>query len=346
MASQQQSWTLGELAALLEGELVGDPSIVIVRPAPSDVAEAGSIAYVESEKYLIGAEASDASALIVDHTLSPSKPHIRVSHAKKAFNVFLSMCYRELVINEGIHSTAQIDPSAKIHPTARIGAFVVIESDVVIGENVRIYASCYIGPNCSVGKDSALRPKVTLIEDCHIGERTVLHAGVVIGSDGFGYGSDPSGSTKIHQVGGVKIGNDVEIGSLTTVDRAKAGYTEIGDGTKIDNLVQIGHNVRIGRRCIIVSQSGIAGSAKLGDGVIMAGQTGVKDNVSLAPGVILLGRGGATKDLKERGLYAGFPATDSRHEIKTQALSRKLPDLIDRVKALEAEIQALKEKLG
>ena len=342
MAIEQQSWTLGELAQLFQAELVGDENLRVYRPAQTDTTEDGTLVFAASPKYLKQAEQSAATAVLIPIDATSTKPHLKVNSPRASFGAFLGMCRRDVPIGQGIHPTAQISPSATIDPTASVGAFCVIEAESVIGAGSRIHPFCYIGERSKIGINSVLLPNVVLIQDIQIGDRTIIHSGTVIGADGFGYVWDGERQVKVPQVGGVRIGSDVEIGALTAIDRATAGSTSIDDDTKIDNLVQIAHNVRIGKHVILVSQSGVAGSAILRNNVTLAGQAAVSDHITISEGVILGGRAAAGKDLTVPGLYMGAPAGPAMQENRQRVLQKRLPEILERLKSLEAEVAELK----
>ncbi len=245
----------------------------------------------------------------------------------------------------GVHPTAVIAEDVTYDPTrVRIGPHAVIESGVTIADGAEIGAGCFVGCKASIGKDSKLYANVTVHTGCVLGERVVLHSGVVVGADGFGYEFDKGRHRKVRQAGIVQIDNDVEIGAGTMVDRARFGRTWIGEGTKIDNLVQIGHNCVTGKHCIIVSQTGISGSTRLGDYVTMGGQVGVAGHLEIASQVMLLAKSGVTKSLTEPGAYTGFPAKPLLEGRRMLALPAKIPDLIERVRELERKIADLEAK--
>jgi len=244
----------------------------------------------------------------------------------------------------GIHPTAVISPRATVPESVHVGAGVVIEDDVVIGMNTVLLPNVYIGRKSKIGADCLLYPNVVIRERCLLGNRVILHAGVVIGADGFGYKSGPAGHEKIPQVGIVQIDDDVEIGANSCVDRARFGRTWIRRGTKIDNLVQVGHNVEVGEQGMIVAQVGIAGSCRLGKGVILAGQAGLSGHLQIGDGSIVMGQAGVSKNLEPGAIVIGAPAIDRREFARQQLYIGRLDKTNATLKQLQAEIEELKKK--
>ena len=243
----------------------------------------------------------------------------------------------------GVHPSAVVDPSAKLGENVSIGANAVIERDAVIGDNTVIGAGCYIGHEVKIGSDSCLSPNVTVMYRCIIGSKTISHSGVVIGADGFGFIPGPNGLVKVPQTGIVQIGNDVEIGANTTIDRARFGCTRIKDNVKIDDQVMVGHNVAVGESSILVAQCGIAGSTELGRGVIIAAQAGINGHITLGDGVQVAGQSGVVKSLPAGSIVVGGPAENQRDFIARITLPKKVGKLEARIKALEAELAELKK---
>jgi UDP-3-O-[3-hydroxymyristoyl] glucosamine N-acyltransferase len=243
------------------------------------------------------------------------------------------MCRRPLPLRSGVHPTAVLDPGAHVDPDASVGPYVVVERGARIAAGAQVFPFCYVGEDCTVGPGTMLHPHVVLYQDVHIGARCVLHAHAVLGADGFGFAWDGTRQVKIEQVGAVRIGDDVEIGAGSAVDRATSGTTSVADGVKVDNLVQIGHNASVGAHSLICGQAGIAGSAVLGRRVTMAGQSGVADHVTVGDGVTLAVRAAASRDIAEPVVHYGFPARPDGLRI-TAALA-ELPRLRDRLRELE-----------
>ncbi|OGR16067.1 MAG: hypothetical protein A3K53_07500 [Deltaproteobacteria bacterium RIFOXYB2_FULL_66_7] len=237
----------------------------------------------------------------------------------------------------GVSAQASVHPTAVLGKEVHVGPFAVVAEGAVVGDRVTLYPGAYVGKGAEVGEDSVLHPRVTLYEGGRIGKRVLLHAGCVIGSDGFGFAPTPQGYRKIPQVGIVEIGDDVEIGANTTVDRAALGVTRIGPGTKLDNLIQVGHNVEIGRDTVIAALVGIAGSARIGNRVMIGGQAGVAGHLEVGDGVMLGAKSGVAVSLsaKEHRAWSGVPAMPHRTWLKMVTLLPRLPELFRRVTRLE-----------
>jgi UDP-3-O-[3-hydroxymyristoyl] glucosamine N-acyltransferase len=335
--------TVGSLAKIVDGTVVGDASIEIRNVA--DLASAGpsDITFLANPKYAGLVAKTRAGALLVAQAVDGA-PCAQVLCA----NPYLAMATVATTLNPvpsypaGVEAGAHVHAEAQVDRTATIRVGAIVERGAVIGARSVIWPGAYVGPGARVGDDSVLHPGVKVLHGCSVGARCILHAGVVIGSDGFGYAPDAKGTRhKIPQVGVVVVDDDVEIGANTTVDRATFGMTRIGRGTKIDNLVQIAHNVVTGRDCVIVSQSGIAGSATLGDRVVMGAQTGVVGHVKIANDVTLAGRAAAASGIDEAGVYSGAPAFPHRAWLKSVVTFPELPNLKRRVRELEARIAQL-----
>jgi UDP-3-O-[3-hydroxymyristoyl] glucosamine N-acyltransferase len=344
MAKRHDGWRLGSLAQLLGGELVGDPDILILRPGLSHTTDAQAITFATDAAFLATAEQSSAAAVLVPVSATSSKPHIKVASPRAAFGHFLAIYRRDIPLAAGIHSTAIVASTATVDPSASVGAYAVVEDGARIGPKCHVHPFCYVGEDCVLDESVTLYPHVTLIQDVRIGAHSTVHSGTVLGADGFGYVWNGTSQQKVPQVGGVSIGSHVEIGALTAVDRAVAGDTEIGDDVKLDNFVQVAHNVRIGAHTVIASHVGVSGSVHIGHNVTVAGQCGFRDGVSIADNVILLGRSGVTKSITEPGTYAGYPVTPALDSHRSTKIVEKLPDLIKRIRQLEAKVAELEGK--
>ncbi len=336
MEKAAPTWTLAALAAQLQGEAFGPPDLPLRRPVSAGDDDPEGITFAESDKYLVKVEESGVGAVLVGPDMQTTKPHIRVAAPRVAFFMLLHASQKTLSVLPG---SAVIDPTAKVDPTAIIGAFVTIGANAEIGPKAVIHPHCFIGDRSVVGEGTVLFPRVTLYHDVKIGKRCALHAGVVVGADGFGYVWDGKHRMKVPQIGGVIIGDDVEIGSNTCVDRATAGDTTIGNGCKFDDMVHIGHNVHIGEHVVIAGLCGIAGSVTLGDRCTIAGSVVVKDHVTICADVTLGGRTGVDSDITEPGQYFGMPARPAREALRTYMLVPKLPEIWSRLRKLEKAVE-------
>ncbi len=333
-------WSLAELAALLGGALDGPPNHRVLRPVPADEDDPQGLAFAEGA-YVGRAMASGVGAVILPPDVPSSKPAIRHTRPRQAFGHFLALNDRPLPLEPGISEKAAVSLLAQVDPTARIGAFAVVEAGATVGPNARVYPFAFVGEACAVEEGAVLYPHAVLVKNVTVGARTVVHPGAVLGADGFGFVWDGARQFKIPQVGRVEIGPDAEIGANTAIDRASAGATRVGEGVKLDNLVQVGHNVRIGAHTVIASGSGLGGSSTIGARCTLAGQAGVVDHARLGDGVVVGGKAGVTKDIPSPGQYAGFPAQPVIGEMRLQATLRRLPALMKRVQELEKRIEEL-----
>src|SRR5277367_2689827 len=328
--------TASEIAKYLEGEVVGDDHAVLNGFAPADRAQAGDLTFAENEIFFSRAEQSAATAIIADERFSSSKKIlIRVPNARIAFAKALTLFFPEPKFPAGIHPTAVIASSAKIDATAHIGPHCVVGERVQIGARSVLQSGNSVGDDSKLAEDVNIFPNVTIYPRTEIGHRVRIHAGTVIGSDGYGYVLDSGVHRKVPQIGNVIIHDDVEIGPNVTVDRGALGATVIGKGTKIDNLVQIAHNVEIGEHCLIIAQVGIAGSSKLGNYVVLAGQAGIGGHLKIGNQVTVGAQSGVMTDIPDGGKWLGAPAQPDR-DFKRQVIAiQRLPDLLKRAAALE-----------
>lgn len=333
---------LQEIADLVSGELVAgaeQPDITGV----AGIADAmdGDITYVSGQKFVEKALQSSASAFIVGEVFpSIKKPQIRVKNPQIAFALLLRHFYVKPHAFLGVSDRAHVTPGAQIGPDTTVYPLAFIDESARIGARTVIYPGVYVGRDSVIGDDCVIHPNVSIYHETSIGSRVIIHAGSVIGADGFGYVWSEGSHNKIPQVGGVVIEDDVEIGANVTIDRATTGSTVIGRGTKIDNMVQVAHNVKVGAHAIIVAQAAIAGSCKLGDGVIVGGQVGIADHVNIEAGTMIGSQSGIMSDLK-RGVYFGSPAMGHREWLKSSAIFQKLPDMKKRIQELEARLASL-----
>ena len=335
------SLSLSELANLIDGNIIcGQASSRFSGMSALDTACSEEISFLGNEKYLPQFLSTQAGAVIVPsgHDFKTNGPAlISVPNPSLAFAaVVRHFANHAREFKPGIHPNAIVSDFAKLNPNkVCIHPGAVIMDGATIGDGSEIGPNTVIYENVIIGENSQIRANVTIAERCIIGSNVIIHPGTVIGSDGYGYEFSEGKHVKIDQVGIVEIGDNVEIGSNTTVDRARFGKTVIGEGTKIDNLVQIGHNVIIGKHCLIVSQCGLAGSCRIEDYVTVAAQSGIAGHVTVGAKAILAGRSGVTTNLPGGIVYSGKPALPMKEETKLQAHVRRLPKLLERVKALE-----------
>jgi len=340
--------TLKEIAQALEGELNGDAGVVISGVSGIKEAVSGEITFLANPKYAPLLATTAASAIIIskDTEVPPAKNVIRCDNPSLAFTKVISlMSLGETKRHKGIHPSVLLGKTVKLGKDAAIGAYVVIEDGAQIGDNAVIYPGCFIGYEAKIGNYALIYPHVSIRERVSIGERVIIHSGTVIGSDGFGFVEVNGKHEKIPQVGTVEIGDDVEIGANVTIDRARFDKTIIGRGTKIDNLVQIAHNVVIGENCLIVAQVGISGSTMIGNNVVLAGQAGLAGHISVGDNAIVTAQSGVSKSVPAGAMFAGYPARPFHENQKAHAYVHNLPKLFDSVKELKKKIEELEKKL-
>jgi UDP-3-O-[3-hydroxymyristoyl] glucosamine N-acyltransferase len=347
------AFTLEDIVQRFGGEVVGDRSQRVGSLAPLDQAGPNQLAFLANPKYLSQVETTRAGAVLISaddlaKLTGQDARNFIVTPNPYAYFARVAQTFIDLAAPKampGVHASATIDPSAQIAPSAVIGPHVTVEADAVIGEHVRLDANVVVGRGTQIGAGSHLYPNVSVYYGCKIGERVIVHAGAVIGSDGFGFAPDFVGDgeartgswVKIPQVGGVSIGPDVEIGANTTIDRGAMADTVIEECVKIDNLVQIGHNCRIGAYTVIAGCAGIAGSTNIGRHCMIGGAVGIAGHVTLADYVIVTAQSGVSKSLLKPGMYtSAFPAVAHADWNKSAALLRNIDKLRDRIKALEA----------
>ena len=333
---------LGQLNHWVTGTLEGDPEIVINGIASIEEAEPGDLVFAEDERHRQQAENSPASAVIVGLEAPPStKSVIRVAKPRQAFSKILALFIPPLEVEAGVHPDVMLDATTRVAESATVMRGAVIGKRVKIGRNSIVHPLAYIGDDVTIGVDCVINPQVTICREVRIGNRVIIHPGAVIGSDGFGYVPLNGSLAKVPHIGTVEIGDDVEIGANVTIDRSKTGTTLIGTGTKIDNLVHIAHNVKIGAGCIIVAQVGIAGSVTVGQGAILAGQAGIKDHIQIGDGAVVLAQAGVIGDVESGARVSGYPARPHLQKLREQAMIAELPELRRRVKNLEKLIEEL-----
>ena len=334
--------TLSELARLVDGDIVsGELDFLVSGIASLDEAGASELSFLGNEKYRAQYLTTRAAAVIVPRGVTEGPDGcalIAAENPSYAFGLavkhFVAATARKFV--PGVHPRAVVDDAATLDPErVRVHAGAVVMAGAVIGAGCEIGPNCVVGEDVTLGSDTFLHANVTIRERCTVGDRVIIQPGAVIGSDGYGYEVVDGRHVKVDQVGIVEIQNDVEVGANTTIDRARFGRTVIGEGTKIDNLVQVAHNVQIGKHCLLVSQCGVAGSSRTGDYVVVAAQSGIGGHVKIGAKAVLAGRAGATADLDGGQTYSGMPARPFMEEQRSRALIRKLPKLVERIKSLE-----------
>lgn len=338
---------LSELCKRLQGELVGNGDIEINNLAKIQYAREGDVTFLANPKYAKYLDNTKASAVIVSKTENVKNiPHIKVDEPYLAFQKALTIVYPEHnQIIKGIHSTAVICESAKIADNVNIGPHVYIGNNVHIGSNTTIFPGSVIIDNSNVGDNCILYSNVCIYNDCEIEDNVIIHSGVVVGSDGFGFAPVDQKYDKIPQVGKVVIESDVEIGANCAIDRATIGETRIKRGCKIDNLVQIAHNVIIGENTVIAAQTGIAGSTIIGNHVTVGGQVGIVGHIEVGDNAVLAAQSGISKNVPEGEIWFGYPAGPIAKQRKIEVSLRHLPELNKRVKSLEKLIDGLQDKI-
>jgi UDP-3-O-[3-hydroxymyristoyl] glucosamine N-acyltransferase len=335
------SFTAAEIAKHIGGEVLGDPSLSLHRFAPADRAQPGDLTFAENENYFVRADQSAASAIIIDGPfVSERKVLIRVTNARIAFAKVLGLFFPEPSFPPGAHPSAVVAASAQVDATAHLGPYCVLGEKVRIGARTVLHGGNHVGDHCQLGEDVHLFPNVVLYANTEIGNRVRIHAGSVIGADGFGYVPDNGMHRKVPQIGNVIIRDDVELGACVAIDRGALGPTIIGKGTKIDNLVQIGHNVSLGEHTIIVSQAGIAGSTKAGNYLVLGGQSGIAGHLKIGNHVTIGAQSGVMHNIPDGEKWFGYPAQPDRKTKREMIAIQQLPDLIKRVHELEKKLAA------
>ncbi|HEY1660843.1 MAG TPA: UDP-3-O-(3-hydroxymyristoyl)glucosamine N-acyltransferase [Verrucomicrobiae bacterium] len=333
-------FTTAEIAKLIGGEVLGDGKTILKGFAPGESAQPGDLTFAENEEFFAKAEQGLATAIIADKRFSSEeKIIIQVPNARVAFARALAVFFPDQKYSAGIHPSAVVAGSAQIDPTAHIGPHCVIGERVKIGARAVLQAGNFIGDDAQLGEDVNLFANVTIYPRGQIGRRVRIHANSVIGSDGFGYVLDNGAHRKVPQVGNVIIGDDVEIGGGTVIDRGALGSTVIGKGTKIDNLVHIAHNVQIGEHCIICGQVGFAGSSKVGDYTMFGGQVGISGHLKIGKQVQVAAQGGVMHDIPDGQKWLGTPAQPDRQAKRQMIAMQYLPDLLKRVAELEKKLE-------
>lgn len=343
--------TLKEIAGAISGRVVGDAARVVRDVAPIEEASEGDITFISDRRRLKFLKSTDAAAVILGESDYPppggtDKNLILVENTLLAFIRVLDIFRPQAPAAPGVHPKAEVSPNAAIGRDASIQAFAVVEDGAVIGDRTTLYPGVYIGRDARVGDDAILYSGVCVREGCLIGSRVIIHCNSVVGSDGFGYARVESRHEKIPQRGIVRIEDDVEVGACVTIDRATIGSTVIGRGTKIDNLVQIAHNVKVGTDSIIVAQAGVAGSSRIGNRVQVAGQAGIAGHIEIGDDSALGAKAGVTNNVPPKSIYSGFPAIPHGEWLRASVIYGKLPELKKKMEDLEKRLSKLEKQEG
>ena len=340
-------FTLGQLAEVLAAKLAGDPDRVVTGVAPLDAASPDDISFLIDPRYEAAARASRAGAFLAAvGTRGLPAPVLECEAPQRSLIQLLALFHPRAPVPAGIDDTAVVAAAAVIDATAAIGPLVVIEGGARVGARVEVHALSYVGADVEIGDDSVIHPRVVLRDGVLLGRRVIVHAGAVLGADGFGYVQDGGRHHKIPQVGRVIVEDDVEIGANTTIDRATFGATVVRRGAKIDNLVQVAHNVEIGEDAILAAQSGIAGSSRLGRRVILGGQAGVADHVSVGDDAMLGAQTGVSQDVAPGARLSGTWGRPAFQARRIWLAAADLPEMAVRLKKLERRIAELEARLG
>jgi len=342
--------TLKEIAELVNGKLFGDEKVIIKNLAKIEEAGEGDLTFLYLPIYNKYFPNTHASAILVKPDFNKIRDdisYIEVKDPNKAFFKIVNQFFTPEFNLQGIDSTASIHPTAKIGKNVSLGKNVVISSGCVIGDNVKIFHNTVLHDDVIVGNNCLFFSNVSIREKCNIGNRVIIHPGTVVGSDGFGYDSDDDGVFhKIHQIGIVRIEDDVELGANVCVDRASTGATVIKKGVKIDNLVHVAHNVLIGENTAIAAQAGISGSTKIGKNCLIAGQVGIVGHIEITDKVTLIAQSGVSKGISKPGVYFGYPAKEMRTALKLEGHIRSLPDYAAKINQLENQVKELLDKVS
>lgn len=339
--------TIQQIASVTDGFVTGDDKVLLHGLAPADCAKAGDLTFAGSEDYFAAANRSEATAILASgHVAASAKTVIQVKDARVAMARVMPLFIDVEDFPAGVDPTATIADSAEIDSTAHIGPGCCVKPGVRIGARAVLMAGNYIGTGCQLGDDVCLHANVVLYAKSEIGKRVTIHAGAVIGSDGYGYALDEGQHRRVPHVGKVIVQDDVEIGANCAIDRASMGATVIGQGTKIDNLVHIAHNVVIGKHCLIMGQVGFAGSTRIGDYGVVASQAGISGHLTLGQQVTIGAKSGVMRDVADQERVLGIPAAPDKQAKRQLIGIKRLPDLIRRLRVLEAKVERLDGKGG
>ena len=343
-------FTAATVAGFLKGEIEGNPDIKVNTVAKIEDGHSGALSFLANPKYEHYIYTTKSSVVLVNRSFVPSAKIdatlIRVENSYEAFASLLRLVDQARPRKKGIHPTAVIESTAKIGSDVYVGPYAYIGENCIIGDGGSVYPHVYIGDNTKLGKNCTINPGVTIYHDCVIGEGCIIHAGTVIGSDGFGFAPQSENEyMKIPQLGNVIIEDNVEIGANVTIDRATMGSTIIHKGVKLDNLIQIGHNVEVGENSVMAAQTGIAGSTRVGKNCMFGGQVGLTGHIKIASGTKVGAQGGILGDVKEENsVIIGSPAIELRSFLKSSVIFKKLPEMKVKIDKLEKEVESLKKK--
>lgn len=343
-------FTAKQISEIVDGSVEGDGNVVVSKVEKIEEAGEGGLTFLANPKYENYLYTTEASIIIVNNDLILEKPIsptiIRVKNAYTAITLLLDQYNKFRFHKTGIEEPSFIHPSVQLGKDVYIGAFSYIGEGVVLGDNVSVYPQVYVGDHVKIGADSILFPGVKVYHDCELGKQVIVHSGTVIGSDGFGFAPQEDGTyRKISQIGNVLIEDNVEIGSNTTIDRATMGHTIIRKGVKLDNLIQLAHNVDVGENSVIAAQTGISGSTKIGKQVVLGGQVGAVGHITIADGTQVQAQSGINRSIEEPGLkWAGTPASQFQQQMRAQVVLQRLPDIERRIDQLEKLIKKLNKE--
>lgn len=346
MKTRAASRRVADLADFLGGRLLGDPEVVVTSAAGIEEARPGAVVFAEDERRFRRALASPASCVLAPEGYeADEKTIVQVEDPRFAFAKVLHLFAPPPPLPEGVHPTAVVAPDARLGEGVGLGPHAVVEAGAEVGAGARIGAGAYVGPGAYVGAETILHPGARVLHGCFVGANCVLHAGAVVGSDGFGFVTKGGKHYKIPQIGRVVVEDNCEIGASSCIDRAMTGTTLVKSGTKIDNLVHIGHNCVIGHDCLIVAQVGISGSTRIGDRVVLAGQVGVAGHIEIGENVVVGAQSGVTKSIPPNLYVSGYPARPHNEERKIKVSLAKLPDTLRKVNHLSHAIKRLARRL-
>ena len=343
-------FTAQQIAAFLRGTVEGDPEVKVSNFSKIEEGKPGTLTFLANPKYENHIYHTEASIVLVNQDFTPTEPiHttlIRVENAYTALAQLLNMVEQAKSKKSGVDSTAFIAPTASVGEDCYIGNMAYIGERVKLGNNCQVYPFAYIGDNVEIGDNTILYPHVTVYHDCRIGQHCILHAGSVIGADGFGFAPEGEQYKKIPQLGNVVIEDNVEIGANTTIDRAVMDSTIIRQGVKLDNLIQIAHNVEVGENTVMAAQVGIAGSVKVGKHCMFGGQVGLAGHIQIADDVTLGAQAGVISSVKEATTLLGAPAIQARNFMRSSAIFNRLPELYRTIGQLQREVETLKKEIN